>query len=165
MSKGPGRIERRIEAIFDAEPDNALVVQELCERVYDVPKAAVQKAHRVAVIRAAKNVASRRPEFTWQFAENRGRTLVFCRWDNPASYALGYIKAEQWYPITATRYRGWASEEEIRQRAADFMQSHLDLRYGWYREQQRFIAERDGDNQRLAEIAAMSDKIHRMYFS
>jgi len=36
MSGGPGRIERAIEALFDADRDNAFTVEELCERIYEV---------------------------------------------------------------------------------------------------------------------------------
>ena len=34
MSRGPGRIERAIASVFDAEPDNAFTTEELCKRVY-----------------------------------------------------------------------------------------------------------------------------------
>jgi hypothetical protein len=34
MSRGPGRIERAIEAAFAAEPDNAFTIEDLCDRIY-----------------------------------------------------------------------------------------------------------------------------------
>ena len=34
MSRGPGRIERTIAAIFAREPDNAFTVRELAPRIY-----------------------------------------------------------------------------------------------------------------------------------
>jgi hypothetical protein len=60
MSKGPGRVERIIEAVFAAEPDNAFTIEDLCDRVY--PGEPIEKKHRVSVLRAAKQVAKRRDE-------------------------------------------------------------------------------------------------------
>src|SRR5262249_5851166 len=34
MSRGLGRIQRAIVAVFEAEPDNGFLLSELCERVY-----------------------------------------------------------------------------------------------------------------------------------
>jgi hypothetical protein len=53
MSKGAGRVERAIAGVFEAEPDNAFTVEDLCDRAY--PGELVEKKHRVAVLRAAKN--------------------------------------------------------------------------------------------------------------
>jgi hypothetical protein len=58
MSKGRGRIARISESILTAEPDNAFTIEDLCGRVYDADNP-VEKNHRVAVIRAAKRIASR----------------------------------------------------------------------------------------------------------
>jgi hypothetical protein len=58
VSRGPGRIERAIAAIFAAEPDNALTVPELALGVY--PKAKhgpYGKQHEVAILRAVKSLA------------------------------------------------------------------------------------------------------------
>ena len=57
MSKGPGRVSRAIEAILEAEPDNAFSVEDLCDRVYPGINR-VEKKHRVSVLRAANLVAS-----------------------------------------------------------------------------------------------------------
>ena len=59
MSRGPGRIERAIAAILDAEPDNAFTTEDLCERVYPGVNR-VEKKHRVAVLRAANKLIKRR---------------------------------------------------------------------------------------------------------
>jgi len=45
MSRGPGRIERAIAAILDAESDNAFTTEDLCERVYRGVNR-VEKKHR-----------------------------------------------------------------------------------------------------------------------
>jgi|SRR5271169_2974524 len=124
MSKGPGRIGRAIAAMFDAEPENAFTVEELCERAY--PGVSVEKKHRVTVIRAANNLALRRPEVVWLRGKGLGRTLVLCRRDNLASYALGYSKVDQSeggrYRSKDPRYAWWRrtrekDEAELRQKA------------------------------------------------
>jgi hypothetical protein len=74
MSRGPGRIERAVEAILIAEPDNAFTVEELCRRIYppvgDAKRLRLAKKHRVAVLRAARHLAKRRD--TLQFAHCEG---------------------------------------------------------------------------------------------
>ena len=49
MSRGPGRIERALRALFDAHPDLAFVTDELCEHCY--PGVVIEKKHQVAVLR------------------------------------------------------------------------------------------------------------------
>jgi DNA (cytosine-5)-methyltransferase 1 len=58
MSRGRGRIERAIAAAFEAEPRRAFSVEALARIAYpDIE--GVEKRHRVAVIRAAENIARR----------------------------------------------------------------------------------------------------------
>lgn|SRR4051794_27528183 len=78
MSRGPGRIERAIEAAFQANPHRAYTGEELVRLAYPdaysgeacdhsvawasvtgAPEPGVAKKHRVAVYRAAHNVAAR----------------------------------------------------------------------------------------------------------
>jgi hypothetical protein len=67
MSRGPGRIERAITALFAAEPDGAFTVAELALRIY--PECAERsrdpdwlgfqchfKEHEVAILRAVKSL-------------------------------------------------------------------------------------------------------------
>ena len=61
MSRGPGRIERAIRALFDAHPDAVFVTDELCEHCY--PGVSVEKKHRVAVLRAMGNVLKDDPDW------------------------------------------------------------------------------------------------------
>lgn len=58
MSRGPGRIERAIERIMDAEPDSAFTVGDLCWRVFPAIQA-VERKHRVSVLRAIEKVTAR----------------------------------------------------------------------------------------------------------
>ena len=68
MSRGPGRVERAIEAALDAEPDNAFTVEELCRRVYpETAHRAPEKKHRVSKCsRAAQNICKRRSNVEWR---------------------------------------------------------------------------------------------------
>ena len=102
MSRGPGRIERAIEAIFDAEPENALTTEDLCIRIYG----ACKRSHRVSVTRAASNVLTRRR--AWKF---RGacRRRIYYRPHNLMSYGMAQVKADPWYD-----YPHNAMEEELR---------------------------------------------------
>jgi hypothetical protein len=52
MSRGLGRVGRAIKAVFEAAPDDAFTVEELCRLIYP-GISQVEKKHRVAVIRAA----------------------------------------------------------------------------------------------------------------
>ena len=59
MSRGWGRIERAIAAAFEAEPRRAFSIEALARIAYpDIES--VEKRHRVAIIRAADDVALRR---------------------------------------------------------------------------------------------------------
>jgi hypothetical protein len=66
-------IEREIAAILDAEPGKGFTVGELCQRIYnDLP---VRKPQRVAVLRAARSLARRRPSLSCYRALDRGELV------------------------------------------------------------------------------------------
>jgi hypothetical protein len=54
MSRGLGHVQRTILAMIEAEPHGALTVEEICPRIY--PTEAVEKKHRVAVLRAVRRM-------------------------------------------------------------------------------------------------------------
>ena len=58
MSRGPGRIERAIRVLFDANPDLAFVTDELAEHCYPDAKA-IERKHQVSVLRAARSLAEK----------------------------------------------------------------------------------------------------------
>ena len=91
MSKGPGRIERAIEAIFAAEPDNAFTTDDLCDRAY--PGERIERKHRVAVLRAAAKVCARTGWAKWQ-SEVPGGTLVFRNVYNVMSHGMARLKSD-----------------------------------------------------------------------
>lgn len=92
MSRGPGRIEAAIAAIFEAEPDQYFTIEDLAQRLYPGINR-VDKKHRVAVLRAGRNVASR----LWWAAQRRqapGGQMVFFNLLNVRSYALGRLRVD-----------------------------------------------------------------------
>ena len=98
MSRGQGWLERAIEALFDTERDNAFTLGELCERIYGIKENRPRPAQRNAVTRAARNVATRRPEIQVLQSQSHGRALVFFRHDEVMSYGMAQ-------PKTIGRYR------------------------------------------------------------
>jgi hypothetical protein len=98
MSKGPGRVERAIAGVFEAEPDNAFTIEDLCDRVY--PREPVEKKHRVAVLRAAKNIAKRNSEIGTMTGQNLGGTIIFYTKCRVLSYAMARLKRDSF-----NRYR------------------------------------------------------------
>src|SRR5260370_37211150 len=91
MNKGPGRVEKIIEAVFAAEPDNAFTIEDLCDRVY--PGELIEKKHRVSVLRAAKRFAKRRGEIDTITGEGLGGTLIFFDQYCVLCYAIARLKS------------------------------------------------------------------------
>jgi hypothetical protein len=74
MSRGPGRIERVIETIMDAEPDNAFTITDLVTRIFPGEPAA--KKHRVMLLRAARTLLQRRPDLTYRHGNGAGSAFI-----------------------------------------------------------------------------------------
>jgi hypothetical protein len=158
MSKGPGRIEQAIAALFKAEPDNAFTVEDLCERVY-VGISWVEKKHRVAVIRAAKHVASRNSNIDVMKGETRGGTLTFYNRSNVMSYAMARKKIDN---IGGTYRPGVYNDETyLRSTLAPGGHDHHLVEPGgaWWNHVQQNIAERDGDTEKAAQLKAENDAV------
>ncbi len=168
MSRGPGKIERAIEAVFAAEPDDAFTSADLCDRVYPGLNK-VEKKHRVAVIRAAKNVCGR-AGWVCDRTEALGGTLVFYNPFDVMSYAIGRIKTDMF-----TNYRNsdrrildhWRKTAEgIRGMFEPGGEKHGMIVEGghWWRHVQLNIAARDGDTSERAEaLKAEQGKINRKW--
>jgi hypothetical protein len=95
MSRGHGQVQRAILAAFAAEPDNAFLLSELCERVYP-GRNRIEKKHRNAVARAAKAIPSIDHMKRWTL----GCELVFYDPLNVMSYAMARLKSDRF-----NRYR------------------------------------------------------------
>lgn len=92
MSRGPGKIERAIEAAFSAMPSATFSVAELGPIAYPGLNR-VEKRHRVAILRAADKVAAR---LWWKglTSERPGGSIVYCNLLDVHSYALGRLRAD-----------------------------------------------------------------------
>jgi hypothetical protein len=160
MSKGPGKIERAIRALFDDNPDRAFIVEELVERCY--PDAnSIEKKHRVGVLRAAHKVVARDPDWqAWVIGEGRGHNVGLCffNYDNVTSYALGRLIRMD------VVYRAWRQSRWHRYvRDYDALRALLDTENrrrlmapggAWHRHVEIHRAERDGNTDRLAQLTA-----------
>lgn len=92
MSRGPGRIERAIEAAFTASPDDAFSVSELGAFAYPGLNR-VEKRHRVAILRAADKVG-RRLWWAGRTSERPGGAVIYFNLLNVRSYTLGHLRRD-----------------------------------------------------------------------
>ena len=76
MSRGPGHIERGIKAAFDAEPSRVFTTEYLCGLVYADTKK-IEKKHRVSLVRAAKRVVKREPNWRMTRTKLPGSPFIF----------------------------------------------------------------------------------------
>ncbi len=76
MSRGPGRVERAIKAAFDAEPTRVFTTEYLCAHVY-AGATRIEKKHRVSLIRAAKRVLQREPNWRMTRTHMPGAPFLF----------------------------------------------------------------------------------------
>lgn len=109
MSRGPGRVERAIALAFKAEPMRVFTTEDLCRQVYKhLPE--IKKKHRVSLIRAARKVLQREPNWRAARTQFPGAPLVFfnetCVKQIPG--LKGLLNAEE---------PGWDSEHDIECRA------------------------------------------------
>ena len=136
MSRGPGRIERTIRALFDASPDEAFTTDDLCQHCYGLAPEASERKHRVAVIRAADKVVA--GHLDWRILPRRGRMLVYRNAASLPSVALADA-------LDAARGSGEPPAIAMRAKAildgAD--RSHLERRERLDGEVRRHIAARD----------------------
>jgi hypothetical protein len=102
MSRGPGKVERVIEALFADEPSRTFSTDELVAAVYRSVNR-VEKKHRVAVLRAADKVATRLHWDKWQCERwgqggygpsVAGRGALYVNTLDLRSYALGRLRVD-----------------------------------------------------------------------
>jgi hypothetical protein len=157
MSKGPGRIQRAIKGLFEAEPENAFTTTELCERVYGVKE--TYKSHRIAVIRAAKKI----PGLDYWVSENLGNQLVFYDRFNVLSYAMARLKGDNYRNADPRCPPHWKNDTEANLRA----KLGNDERYrkliseggSWWLHTEVSRAKARGDEKRAAQLKAQTDEI------
>jgi hypothetical protein len=179
MSRGHGTVQRAILAAFAAEPDNAFLLSELCERVYS-GRNRIDKKHRNAVARAAKAI----PTIDHMKRETLGSELVFYDPLNVMSYAMALLKSDafnhyrnnddrwfdpfskpKWYRDrfgfeNGYRYR-WAqtSEDDLRKCLAPGGEHYQYVVEGgaWWRHTELRKAQARGDQATAARLRAEMD--------
>src|SRR6516225_6738775 len=95
MSRGPGRIQRAIEAVFSNSPTETFTVEELAVIVYPGINR-VEKKHRVAILRAAYASLDRTGWGAFGSARP-GRHTVFFNWLDVRSYATARMRSDFLY--------------------------------------------------------------------
>jgi hypothetical protein len=99
MSRGRGRIEQVVEALFTSKPSETFSTDELVEAVYRGVNR-IEKKHRVAVLRAADKVANRLHWQRWQCERwgisggVAGRGSIYVNMLDVHSYALGRLRVD-----------------------------------------------------------------------
>lgn len=90
MSRGPGKIERSLDALFRDNPSDHFTTTELVERIFPGVNR-VEKKHRVTVMRAGYKVAKR---MHWTCSRQRrpGGEIVFFNLCDLRSYAVGRMR-------------------------------------------------------------------------
>ena len=104
MSRGPGRIERPVEAAFTTGPSRAFTVEDLVRIAYGGVNR-VEKKHRVATLRAAHNVAKRFGWKTMKGGEN-GDGLTFYNPADLGSYAEARLRRSRRRDLRSGRAHG-----------------------------------------------------------
>jgi hypothetical protein len=113
VGRGLGHVGRAIEAALIAEPENAFMVDDLCDRVFPGINR-IEKKHRVSVIRAAKSVAKHRANLRSWRSEQLGGTMIFHTADNVMSYAMARKKGDflERYRSNNPRIKPWRIKTE-----------------------------------------------------
>jgi hypothetical protein len=144
MSRGAGRIEREIRAAFAADPDNAFTTDELVWIAFPgvFP---IEKKHRVSVLRAAKKLVARGDGLDFERRWGQGGELVFFNRYNVMSYGMSCLKPNRYH-----------CDDELRARLKPGGRDHDAVAEGgaWWKRVRRWIAERDGDSELVAQMKA-----------
>jgi hypothetical protein len=175
MSRGHGTLQRAILAAFAAEPDNAFLLSELCERVYS-GRNRIEKKHRNAVARAAKAIRS----INHIKREMLGSELVFYDPLNVMSYAMARLKSDSlgpgaayrnndyrpvkqkiWHGHDLTSWRRYdiSSDQIFREMLAPGGDYHRHVVEGgaWWRHTEMHKARARGDRETVARLQAEMD--------
>jgi hypothetical protein len=178
MSRGHGTVQRAILAAFAAEPDNAFLLCELCERIYP-GRNRIEKKHRNAVARAAKAISS----IDHMKREVLGSELVFYNPFNVMSYAMARLKSDclgpaaayrnndyrplrrrVWHGVDITSWRQYdLSYDEAHQIFREMLEPggdhHKDVVEGgvWWQRTEICRAQARGDQETVARLQAEKD--------
>jgi hypothetical protein len=165
MSRGPGRIGRAIRTLFDANPDTAHTVGDLCAACYSDRK--LERKHRVAMLRAVKSVVASDPDWRIRLSVWNRNMVVFYNAASVESTATArYLEpsrrgeaAVQWAREQAHAYRDSPREQdqEIWQGIEHKVTQHITLRDAEPAERERLAAQyaAEAEAERAEWIAAI----------
>jgi hypothetical protein len=109
MSRGPGRIERAIRALFDAHPDPAFVTDELVEHCYPQAQRMSDQRKRVAALEAQAR-AGRRWECYFDAKMIAGPGVL----EFPRKYQVAVLRAAHKVINGDPDWRAWRIEGQGR---------------------------------------------------
>jgi len=160
MSRGYGAIQRAIVATFEAEPDNGLLLSELCERVYCSTNR-IEKKHRVAVARAAYRIP-------WLAHMKRGTLGCEVIFYNPASvlaYGMARLKSDNFsryerHSDPRFKWREPRSEADLQAMLAPGGDHNKYVAEGgaWWRHAKMEHLKRSGDEVKYQRLKDQQDK-------
>jgi hypothetical protein len=124
MSRGPGRIERTIRALLDANPDESFSTDQLCNRCYG-RGGWMERKHRVAVIRAMHGVLKDDPDWRCGRSNGRSRRMICYNAASLLSTAQAFAPSSVYHemlgeapdpddPADDDDMRAWRLEERAR---------------------------------------------------
>jgi hypothetical protein len=163
MSRGPGRVERALRALFDASPDRAFFTGELTRHCFPNVRP-IERKHAVATLRAARKIVAADPD--WRCERHPFLApSVFFNHGNLQSYAPARMIQRATYdgPLSQRLYREPGTLGEIWGRVMAALadpkyQKEVTLPDGrWWRECQLHCAERDGDAETAAALKARAE--------
>jgi hypothetical protein len=151
MSKGPGWVEDKLQAILEAAGEEAAFpVQELGVLIYKIPEPGLpEKQHRLAVVRAANNIIRRGGNYAWAVSgPGRGRHKVLYVPDNVVAYAKARLLGD------ALCY--WWDREGLQEALTRYARN-MQPGGAWWRHVEILKAQRCGDQERVAMLKAESE--------
>ena len=178
MSRGPGRIERAIRSLFDANPDLAFVTVELIEHCFPgFPQSRIERKHEVSVLRAAHKIVAEDADWQAERCRGQGTGWIFYNAANVQSFALSHLikydrRSCYHSPQRAARGLDWrlfeagVAQDFISERVGTRAELLAKLKPGgreydyiqpggaWHQFVEEHIARRDGDDARVAAIKA-----------
>jgi hypothetical protein len=161
MSRGYGIIQRAIVAVFEAEPDNAFLLSELCERVYRGGINRIEKKHRVAVARAAYRI----PWLAHMKRQTLGCEVVFYNSASVLAYGMARLKSHNFsryerHSDPRFRWKEPRSEADLRAMLAPGGDHHKYVVEGgaWWRSAKMKYAKCSGDDETYQRLKDEEDK-------
>ena len=156
MSKGPGKVERAVQDLFESDPTGAWLIDDIVWHVWPDNDYPLPRSQLVSARRAAKNVAQRLDWDTWRSGifTRRGAPMAYYNPYNVMSYALARVKTDHEYWALEFSEADWRAKLD-----KDDNQRCIEPGGAWWIHTEQRIAKRDGDEARLAELDAMMEEL------